>query len=100
MDKQILEDGRIITTFENDAYRIVSDRAADSNIKTNFEPKTADMQTILCALIKDVSNANSQVDMILVNLKEWADKNLIPKEAYDTIVNLVKTFSNTTTFHQ
>lgn len=100
MDKQILEDGSIKTTFDNEAYRLETMRDNQGNVTSNFDGKTQNTQAILYQLIQDVAFTNSQVDMILFNLKTWADKDLIPMEAYDEILRVVNSSVNTATFHQ
>ena len=100
MVKQILENGDIRTVFDNDVYHIETTRNKKGEVSAYFDPKTSDTQAMLNILIQEVTNTNSQLDVILVNLKAWADANLIPREAYDKIVELVNSFSYTTTFHQ
>lgn len=100
MDKLILEDGEIRTTFDNEAYHLETTRDNQGNITTNFDVKTQDTQAMLQQLMQDVVFANGQVDMILFNLRTWANENLIAKEAYDEIVRVVNSSVNTATFHQ
>ncbi len=100
MEKIILKDGEIETTFDNDAYRLETMRDNQGKVTSNFNVKTRNTQAILYQLMQDLTYANGQIDMILFNLKVWADKNLIPMEAYNEIVRVVKASVNDAIFHR